>query len=155
MEDTTSKLRNLTKLGAVEFLEMGRLIKEAEEQKPWKAWELMNLTKEQWLAGELSIPPSVARDAKDAYLYLGHFTNFDGLTTGKIRLILPKLRDGEKVEIWFLEATGLPYRDLRDEINEKKNKENCKHDWKKVIKESWECSKCNRRIYTDPNKKEL
>jgi len=147
MEDITGKLRHLKHLETMEFLEMGRLLEEAEEHK---TWEEMGLTKSQWLAGELGIPYLTATMARDAYFYFKDFKDFEGLTVGKIKLILPKLKEGGNVGNLLDLARSMLYTDLRDELHEKKNKENCKHEWAKVVKESWECIKCGCRVYTEP-----
>lgn len=149
-EDITGKLRRLKHLETMEFLEMGRLLEEAEKCQPWGD---MGLTKGQWLAGEVGIPCLTATMARDAYFYFKEFKDFEGLTVGKIKLILPKLKAGDDVGNLLDKARSMLYTDLRDELHEKKNTENCQHKWAKIVKESWECIKCGRRIYTDPDKK--
>lgn len=151
MEDLMPEISNILRRNVEDFLEFGAIMARAEEEKPWLE---MDLTKNQWIAGEVGVPLHFANQARDAWKYLPDTEDIEGLTVGKIKLILPKLKkleDEKAKRELLLSAKTMLYNDLRDMLGEKNTKEECEPDeWEQ--KTYWYCPKNGRRIYTNPKK---
>ena len=132
------------------FLNLGAIIAAADKEKPWLA---NGFTRSQWLAGEAGIPIVTANQARDAYLIFEKFGKLElnGMTVGKMKLILPKLKKlnaAEQIEL-IEKARTMLYNDLRDSLGEIKTTDECEpNEWE--VHTYWRCPKNGRRVYTDP-----
>ena len=153
MKDINAQLEDIKKIDLNVFLSLGKILSMAEEEK---VWELEGFTRSQWIAGEVGIPILTANQSIDAYKFIEkeHVVE-EGLTTGKVKLILPFLRKlglEEKRDLIHRAATML-YNDLRDSLKEKKTDAECEPgEWEH--KEYWRCPKNGKRIYINPNESE-
>ena len=160
-KDITAELHGSKEAEVKLLYERGKLITEAKEKK---LWEKMKLTKSQYFQGELGITRVEEDLAEDAYVFLGGWTNsFVGLTLGKIKLLIPRLReiwsgsgdDNKKDEamIKIVEsAKNMPHNDFRDWLKGEDDDGKCSPecDWRKEIKISFYCKTHKKRVYTDP-----
>ena len=160
MDDLAEAIRKLKELERGDFIKLGRVMEEGDKELPWKK---QGLTKIQWLVG-MGVIPAVARQAQVAaqLLTIGQESDFNGITLNNLKMILPYLKEAEldrvkRVKILLMGGSML-FNDLKDELREGKvAKHNCDdYKWIKEEKVSWRCGfeGCNKRVYTDPNKKE-
>ena len=153
MEDINSQLEDIKKIDLNIFLSLGKILSAAGEEK---IWAKEGFTRSQWIAGEVGIPILTANQAIDAYGFIEKEDLLEeGLTTGKVKLILPTLRklDSEERKDLIHKAATMLYNDLRDSLKEKKTDAECEWgEWEH--KEYWRCPKNGKRVYVNPDESE-
>ena len=163
-KDTTAELHE-SKESEVELLyKRGKLIEEAKEGK---LWDKMGFTESQYFQGELGITRVEEEFAEDIYFFLMRFPAdrhkemFNGLTLGKVKLIIPELKakwednDYDLIERVVDMAKNMLYKDLRDELRGEADDGKCTKDcpFEKQEKVSWWCPIHRKRVYIDPTGK--
>jgi len=147
-KDIDHDIKVINQSDLLNFLRLGQILIGAEK---FGIWDKADLTKKQWLASQ-EVPAIVAKQATEAASLMIKDFETNGLTVGKLKLILPLLKketDLEKRKAIMLNACTMFHNDLRDLIGEKNTKEECEPDqW--IRKEYWYCPLNGRRVYTDP-----
>jgi len=159
--DITAELHESKEAEVKLIYERGELIAKAKIDQ---AWIKAELTESQYFQGLLGITRVEEEFAEDVYIFIGEgMKDFEGLTMGKIRLVVFKVRDlmaigkatPKKSYDLVEKARNLLYNDLRDELKGEADDGKCtsKCDIVKEIKESWYCRTHKKRFYIDPTGK--